>query len=172
MTRERNYDFRIIPTVIFILKSSRIYTLARTCWWGPNKAETLLATGINRAELQRKLLSEKDTSSQNLRVVCDTIKGLNESTHEPGVLLHKSCIKPHQSRESRHGSKRSSSFAGQHHPLQECRFRQAQCYKCQRKGNVYKVCRSQTLMLASTVEREPDDSLLLMLLLLLLSHGT
>ncbi len=31
-----------------------------------------LVAGINRAELQRKLLSEKDTSFKNPRVVCGT----------------------------------------------------------------------------------------------------
>ncbi len=47
-----------------------------------------LVAGINRPELQRKLLSEKDTSFQNLRVVCETTEDLNNSTQEPAVLLH------------------------------------------------------------------------------------
>ncbi len=55
-----------------------------------------LVAGINWPELQRKLLSEKDTSFQSLRVVCETNKDLNNSTQEATVLLHQSCSKPHQ----------------------------------------------------------------------------
>ncbi len=47
-----------------------------------------LVAGINRLELQRRFLSEKDTSFQNLRVVCETTEDLNNSTQEPAVPLH------------------------------------------------------------------------------------
>ncbi len=55
-----------------------------------------LVAGINRPELQRKLLSEKDTSFQRLRVVCETAEYLKNSTQETAVLLHQSCARPHQ----------------------------------------------------------------------------
>ncbi len=55
-----------------------------------------LVTGINRPELRRKLLSEKDTSFQSLRVVCETAEYLKNSTQEPTVLLCQSCARPYQ----------------------------------------------------------------------------
>ncbi len=55
-----------------------------------------LAAGIDRPELQRKLLSKKDASFQSLRVVCETTEYLKNSTQEPAVLLHQSCVRPHQ----------------------------------------------------------------------------
>ncbi len=51
---------------------------------------------------------------------------------------------------------------GGRHPRQECKYRQATCYKHQKKGHIKKVYRSQTMMLASTEERECTDSLKLM----------
>ncbi len=53
-----------------------------------------MVAGINRPELPRKFFSEKDTSFQNLRVVCETNEDLKNSTQEPTVLLHHSCAKP------------------------------------------------------------------------------
>ncbi len=45
---------------------------------------------------------------------------------------------------------------------EECKFRHATCYKCQKKEHIQKVCKSQTLLISSTAERQPDESLLLM----------
>ncbi len=126
-----------------------------------------LLAGINGPELQRKLLSEKDTSFQNLRVVCEINEDLKNSTQEPPVLLHQSCSMPHQAQHRQHPSKRAlkpkvCGSCGGHHPRQECKYRQAACFKCQKKGHIKKVCRIQTMMLASTEERECNDSLTLM----------
>ncbi len=55
-----------------------------------------LVTGINKPELRRKLLSEKDTSFHSLRVVCETAEDLKKSTQEPAVLFHQSCARPYQ----------------------------------------------------------------------------
>ncbi len=117
--------------------------------------------------MQRKLLSDKHISFQNLRVVCETTEDLNNSTQEPAVLLHQSCATPYQSQNSRHVAKRkpkakTCSSCGGHHPREECKFRHATCYKCQKKGHIQKVCKSQTLLLSSTAKREPNESLLLM----------
>ncbi len=93
-----------------------------------------LVAGINRPELQRRLLSEKDTSFQNLRVVCETTEDLNISTQEPAVLLHQSCATPYRTQNSRHVAKRKPkakmcSSCGGHHPQEECKYRNATCYK-------------------------------------------
>ncbi len=82
-------------------------------------------------------------------------------------LLHKSCAKPHQAQHRQHPSKRAlkpkaCGSCGGHHARQECKYRQATCYKCQKKGHIKNVCRSQTMMLASTEERECSDLLKLM----------
>ncbi len=55
-----------------------------------------LVAGINRPELQRRLLSEQNTSFPNLRVVCETTEDLNNSTQEPALLLHQSCATPYR----------------------------------------------------------------------------
>ncbi len=44
-----------------------------------------LVAGINRPELQRRLLSDKDISFQNLRVFCETTEDLNNSTQKPAA---------------------------------------------------------------------------------------
>ncbi len=111
-----------------------------------------LVAGINRPELQRRLLSEKDTSFQNLRAVCETTEDLNNSTQEPAVLLHQSWATPYQSQISRHVPKRkpktkTCSSCGGLHPEEENKSQHATCYKCQKKGHIQKVCKSQKLPL-------------------------
>ncbi len=56
-----------------------------------------LVAGSNKPGLQRKFLSQKDASFQNLRVVCAANEDLKTSTQEPSVLLRQSCARPHQS---------------------------------------------------------------------------
>ncbi len=56
---------------------------------------------------------------------------------------------------------KTCSSCGGNHPREECKYRHATCYTCQKKGHTQKVCKSQTLLLSSTAEREPDESLLL-----------
>ncbi len=46
-------------------------------------------------------------------------------------------------------------------PWQEFGFRQATCYKFQKRGHIKNVFRSQAFMSASTAEKEPDESLTL-----------
>ncbi len=104
---------------------------------------------------------------KNLRVVCETTNDLKNSTQEPTVLLHQSCIKLHQCQDRQHVLRKTPKpkacgSCGGHHPRQECKFRQATCYKCQKKGRIRKICRRQTLMLASREEMESSDSLTLM----------
>ncbi len=125
-----------------------------------------LVAEFNWPKLQRKLLSEKDTSFQNLRIVRETTEGLNNSIQVPLVLLKQPYTKPLQSQDRRHASKRkpkakTCNSCGVHHPLEEYKFRQAVCYKCQKKGHIRKVFRIQTLLLSSTSERELDESLVL-----------
>ncbi len=44
--------------------------------------------GINKPNLPRKLLCKKDTSFQNIRIVCETTEDLKNSTQEPAVPLY------------------------------------------------------------------------------------
>ncbi len=115
-----------------------------------------LVAGINRPELQRKLLSEKGTSFQNLRVVCETIEDLNNSTQEPAALFHV----PSPSNQGQ------VTWFRKELESQDVQlvWRSAPPTGMQVSTDKrhIKNCRGITLILSSTAEREPDEPLTLM----------
>jgi len=144
----------------------RIQQQAAKCNFGAELTTAVrdrILAGINNADMQRKLLSEKDLTLDKAKTILvdtasvekavDDVSMLNISRNESQVLhtRHYSSKPPvrqpkNNFRDEKNTSKRSGVLGncfscGEKHPRSECKFRNSKCFQCNKVGHIAKVCK-------------------------------
>ena len=130
-----------------------------------------IVAGVADQDLKRKLLKETSLTFKAAKKIIDDWNDVNAALQPSGEVLfhHKG------NRGGRSGYKTRSSFkqhqqerpkgrcdsCGGAHSRQSCKFRQAECHQCHRRGHIKRVCRGRakevrTNQTRADNEEEPD----------------
>lgn len=106
-----------------------------------------LVCGLENVQIQKKLLAERDL---NFKKAFETVQSMEMAKKEDFCDVSspqdESVNKVSKFNNEKPSNVRGGCFrCGQHHQQQPmvCRFRAVQCFKCQRKGHVAKMCSFQ-----------------------------
>ena len=123
--------------------------LAEQCNYGtslPDMLRDRLVCGVNHEATQRRLLSEKDLTYEKALELATTIEMTEKNVK---TLTSQAAAKPPGSPEVHHVEEKSVSqtpgcyrCGGAHKPM-VCKFREAECHYCKKKGHIAPVCRAK-----------------------------
>ena len=113
-----------------------------------------LVSGINEEQIQRRLLAESsldfkkamkiatsmETAVKNARDLTHQMANANINTEKPATLHRVD----NQGQGNQPWSKPECGRRGGKHDPQQCKFRDAECFLCHKKGHIARKCRSNT----------------------------
>ena len=98
--------------------------------------------GLHNSAIQTKLLSEADLTLERAVEIAQSLESAEKSSKKLQGEDHSSISRiSHQSHKS-HNKKQCYRCGEDSHASDSCRFRDAVCRKCHRKGHIARVCRS------------------------------
>ena len=162
----------------------RLQKQAAKCEFGTELQTQLrdrVVAGINNTEIQRKLLTRPHLTFTEAKHILETWDDINMALSSQGsassqVLYHeratpkKKNFKPHSSKwcgRDNSGRKPTSATSkpsgtcdscGGQHLRSKCKFRDAECRKCHKRGHIQRVCRSSPSNEAAAITLHPEDS--------------
>ena len=134
---------------------AELRSLAEHCNYGNTLNAMLrdrLVVGINNDRIQRRLLAEPRLDLTNALDIATAMETAAKNAHEiqasGSVSQNKSInkVSSHQPRGQHQGSsgKRDDCYrCGGNHRAHECRFKDAKCHKCKKRGHIAKKCRNK-----------------------------
>ena len=162
-------DDETIATYVAALRQ-----IAESCDFKDTLSEMLrdrLVCGVNHTSIQRQLLAEKDlTYAKALELAqayeaaeksareLATATTTNTRTAEHAHVHYKSHSKELPRKKVTKGHKPSCYRCGGEHLQAVCKFKEAECYKCKKKGHIAKKCRSSTKSSSSNHFVESEET--------------
>ena len=120
--------------------------LSTECEYGDSLNEMIrdrLVCGVNDGRIQRRLLAEPDLTFKKAMEIAQAMEAADKNVQEiQGSAerdqhvhaLWKGYDKPQHAKECRHCGKRN-------HMEKDCRLKEAECFKCKKKGHIAAVCK-------------------------------
>ena len=172
--REKFHNLRRRPDEAFRSFLLRIQQQAAKCNFGANLEDQMrdrIVAGINDQEVKRKLLREASLTFKSAKKVLEDWNDVNSALHRSDEVLFLQRNKPSNRGRpsSRYGDKANNfkstrttgtcDSCGGAHSRQSCKFRQAECHQCHKKGHIKRVCRSRTKEIRTIqATKEDEDS--------------
>ncbi|UYV73363.1 K02A2.6-like [Cordylochernes scorpioides] len=123
-----------------------IKRLAATCEFGnflENSLRDKFVCGLSDPRIQKKILSEGDVSLARVMEIALSMEAAEQNIklfHAGGLEKSVDKLRIEMQRESKNG-KRKCKHCGNLH-RDSCRFKDAVCFKCRKKGHIAPVCRN------------------------------
>ena len=122
--------------------------LATHCKFGATLVDTLrdrFVCGLRHETIQRRLLSEKDLTYAKAMEIARAMEAADTNTKSfkaaTDSAIRQFTSKPSRDREARNACYRCGRTS---HSSADCKFREATCNHCGKKGHIAPVCRSKT----------------------------
>jgi hypothetical protein len=87
-----------------------------------------------------KIATSMETAVKNARDLTHQMANANVNTEKPATLHHVD----NQKQGNQPWSKPECDRCGGKHDFQQCKFRDAECFLCHKKGHIARKCRSNT----------------------------
>ena len=138
--------------------------LSTECEYGDSLNEMIrdrLVCGVNDRRIQRRLLAEPDLTFKKAMEIAQAMEAADKNVQEiqgcaaQGQYVHalrKGCDKPQYAKECRHCGKRN-------HAEKDCRLKEAECFKCKKKGHIAAVCKEIKRLNAESSPAEEDPGI-------------
>ena len=143
---------------------SELRKLSEFCEYGATLDDMLcdrLVCGLAERWVQQRLLAEGDLTfdkalkiAQAMELAERDARDLQQAGAHRNVPVHRVAQPPRTARQDKDG-KPCHRCGGSHDPSQ-CRFRDAQCHACGKKGHIKRACRSQSKVPSATGGEQPQ----------------